>query len=115
MHSRIIEDINRDFLAVFIYGFLNFEGPKQSSYANEGALLCQCLANTDPSSPAECHIAPLSWKGTIVATVFEVSVWIESIRFREVSLVSVNGPQIALNPCVFGYQPTLVLLVRPIK
>jgi hypothetical protein len=77
VHSRIIEDVNRDFLAVFICGFLNFEGPKQSSYADECALLRQCLASTDSSSPAECHIAAVSWKGTMVATGFEISIWIE--------------------------------------
>lgn len=109
-HSREIKYINRNLFSVRIYILLYFEGPKQSSDTDEGALLRQCLTNAHPPSPTKCHIAPIIGKWSVVLTFLEVSFRVESIGFGEVPLVPVNRPQIPLNPCVLRYQPALAVL-----
>jgi hypothetical protein len=50
----------------------------------------------------------------MIWAVLQKSLRLESIRVWKVFLVSVDRPNIALRPCILGYQPSLVIIRQSI-
>jgi hypothetical protein len=108
--SRIVEYVNWYLISRFIQRFPNVEGPQQSRNADKSALLSKCLACTNTSAPSESHISTLVWKRSMVWAVFQESLGVESIRIREICLVSVDRPHVPLRPSILWNQPSLFQL-----
>lgn len=106
-HSRIGKDVHGDFLPVLVQGFLDVESPEKSCYGQQGALFSQTLTTANPSAPPKGHVPLVVGERTMEWMAFRESVWAKAVGVREIVLVSMNGPNIALDPGVFGDVPTL--------
>lgn len=108
-HLRVVENIHWDLIAGLINCFPDVECPQQSSNTNECPLLSECLAGTDSSSPSKSHVPTFVWEWSVVCATFQIPIWVESIRIREVFLISMNSPDISLDPGILRNEPILLI------
>lgn len=107
-YLRVVEYIYRYFFPTAIPRFPDIECPQETGDCHESALLSQPLATADTSTPSECHVAPFIRKRSRICVFFKIPRWIESIWIGEVSLVVMDGPDVALDPCSLRDEPALV-------
>lgn len=106
-HLRVVEYVHRYLIPSLVKSFLNVESPQQPGNADERSLFRKCLACTDTPPPSESHIPALIWKGSMMRAVFQKPLGLESIGIREIFLVPMDCPNIALCPSILRYQPSL--------
>ena len=104
---RVTENVHGDLIAVLVQGFLDIKRPQQPCDRQESALFGQPLTAANSPAPAKCHIALLIGEWTMERVILEESFGTESVGLREVLLISMDGPDVALDPSVLGNVPTL--------
>ena len=109
-NSRVIKDIDRDFLSIWPECFLDVEGPQEPSNRDERALLSQSLTTAHPPTPPESHIPSLIRERSIFGIVFEIPIRVETIRIGKLAFIVVDRPNIALNPRAFWNEISLNLV-----
>lgn len=113
-YLRIAEYINRDLFSRRLERFLDIESPKQSSDTDKRPLFSKGLARTDTSSPTKCHVPTLVWKRSMIWTILQKPLWVESIGIWEIFFIPVDRPHVSLHPGILRYQPSLFPKIRQI-
>ena len=109
-NSRVIKNIYLDFPALRIHRLPNIKSPQQPRHANECPLLRQRLPHAHAPPPSKRHVPALTRKRARILTIFEEPLWHKRVWEREVPLVAVNSPKVALHPRIFRDQ---IALERP--
>lgn len=104
---REVENVHGNFIALLIQCLFNFESPKKSRNRDECPLFCEPLAAADAPPPSKGHIPLFGREGTVIGTIFQISVRIEAVWFGEFSFVVVNSPNVTLDPGSLWDEPAL--------
>lgn len=106
-HSRIRKNIHGNLLSVLVQRFLDIESPQESRHGQKGTLFGETLATADASSPAERHVSFVIGERPMQRMSFVKSFRAEPVGLGEFVLITVNGPNISLDPGVLGNEPIL--------
>jgi hypothetical protein len=92
---------------LFIQCLFDSESPEKPCNRDECPLFCESLATAYTSAPSKGHVALFTGEGTVIGTVFQISIWVEAVWLGELAFMVMDGPDVALDPGSLRDEPAL--------